>query len=89
MNSTLGGGAARALYFPAMSDKEPVIELEPRNPFSWRIVVAFLGAWLVVLALALFLKNNLLRLLLPVIGLLFVVYLGACTLLLLRNRHRR
>lgn len=71
-----------------MSKKEPVIELEPRNPFSWRVVVAFLGAWLVVLALAFFLKNSLLRLLLPAIGLLFVIYLGACTLVLLRNRNR-
>lgn len=72
-----------------MSDLEPVIELEPKNPFSWRAVVAFVGAWLVVLALALLLKNSILRLLLPVIATLFVVYLGVCTLLLLKNRNRR
>jgi membrane-bound acyltransferase YfiQ involved in biofilm formation len=72
-----------------MSDEKPVIDLEPRNPFSWRVVVAFVVSWLVVLALALFLKSNLLRLLLPVISLLLVVYLGVCTLLLLKNRNRR
>jgi membrane-bound acyltransferase YfiQ involved in biofilm formation len=72
-----------------MSDEKPVIDLEPRNPFSWRVAVAFLGAWLVAFALVWWLKSNLLRLLLPVIALLFVLYLGVCTLLLLKNRNRR
>lgn len=72
-----------------MSDEKPVIDLEPRSPFSWRVVVAILGAWLVVLGLAWFLKSNLLRLMLPAIALLLVVYLGVCTLLLLKNRNRR
>ena len=76
-------------FIAPMSEQEPVIELEPRNPFSWKVVVAFLGAWLVVLMLALFLKNNMLRLLLPVIGVLLVVYVGVCTLLFLRNRQRK
>jgi len=72
-----------------MSDEKPVIDLEPKNPFSWRVVVAFLVAWVVVLGLVWWLKSNLLRLLLPVIALLLVVYLGVCTLLLLKNRNRR
>ena len=69
-----------------MSDPEPVIELTPKNPFSWKIVAAFVGAWIVVLGLALWMKSGMIRILLPVIGLVFLVYLVSCTIYLFKNR---
>ncbi len=73
---------------PLMSDPEPIIELEPRNPFSWRVVIAFVVAWLMALGAALLLKNAMVRLLLPLIATIFVVYVGVCTLVFLKNRRR-
>jgi membrane-bound acyltransferase YfiQ involved in biofilm formation len=71
-----------------MSDQEPepVIELIPRNPFSWKIVAVFFGAWVLVLGLVYFLKSGTIRLLLPLIGIIFLVYLVVCTIYLLKNR---
>ena len=71
-----------------MSNPEPIIELEPRNPFSWRIVIAFVVAWLMALGAALLLKSGMVRLLLPLIATIFVVYVGVCTLLFLKNRRK-
>jgi membrane-bound acyltransferase YfiQ involved in biofilm formation len=69
-----------------MSENEPVIELTPRNPFSWKIVALFVLAWAVVFALVYELKSGLIRLLLPVIAIVFLVYLVICTLYLIKNR---
>lgn len=69
-----------------MSDQEPVIELTPKNPFSWKIVAMFVVAWVVVFALVYALKGGMIRLLLPVISLIFLVYLVVCTIYLLRKR---
>lgn len=76
-----------------MSDSEPVIELvpkkpepDPKNPFSWKIVAAFIGAWIVVIGLVAFLKIGMIRLLLPLIGFIFLVYLVSCTIYLIKNR---
>ncbi|MCC6416362.1 MAG: hypothetical protein IT582_10680 [Opitutaceae bacterium] len=69
-----------------MSDQEPVIELTPKNPFSWKIVALFVAAWIVVFALVYELKAPTIRLLLPAIGFVFLVYLAICTLYLLKNR---
>jgi len=69
-----------------MDDQEPVIELTPKNPFSWKIVAMFIIAWVVVFAMVYALKGGMIRLLLPVIGLVFLVYLVFCTIYLLKNR---
>jgi len=69
-----------------MSDSDPVIELTPKNPFSGKIVAAFVVAWVVVFALFFELKSGTIRLLLPLIGLIFLVYLVVCTIYLLKNR---
>ncbi|WP_221032092.1 hypothetical protein [Actomonas aquatica] len=71
-----------------MSRPEPVIELEPRTPFSWRVVMAFVVGWLVVLGAAVLMKSAMVRLLLPLIATLFVIYIGVCTLIFLKNRKR-
>jgi membrane-bound acyltransferase YfiQ involved in biofilm formation len=69
-----------------MSEEDPVIELEPKNPFSWKIVAMFLVAWLVVFGLMYELKSGMIRLLLPLIAIIFLVYLVICTLYLIKNR---
>ncbi|MFM1851028.1 MAG: hypothetical protein RIS54_712 [Verrucomicrobiota bacterium] len=69
-----------------MSDPDPVIELTPKNPFSWKVVAMFVIAWAVVFALVYELKSTTIRLLLPVIGLVFLVYLVVCTIYLIKNR---
>lgn len=66
--------------------EKPVIELEPRTSFSWKIVLLMVGAWLLVLVTALLFKSAMLRLLLPLIATMLVIYLGVCTLLFLKNR---
>ena len=71
-----------------MSKPEPIIELEPRNPFSWRIVIGFLVGWLLALGAALLLKSAMVRLLLPLIATIFVIYVSVCTLIFLKNRKR-
>ena len=70
-----------------MSDQEPVVELVPKNPFSWRIVALFLGAWIFVLGLVYFMKSGTIRILLPLIGLIFLIYLVFCTIYLLKHRR--
>lgn len=70
-----------------MPKRDPVIELEPRNPFSWKIVIAFVVAWLIALAAMIQLKLTVLRLLLPLLAVLLVIYLATCTILLLKNRR--
>ncbi|MBK8858397.1 MAG: hypothetical protein IPN11_12205 [Opitutaceae bacterium] len=69
-----------------MSEEDPVIELEPKNPFSWKIVAMFLVAWLVVFGLMYELKSGMIRLLLPLIAIIFLIYLVICTLYLVKNR---
>lgn len=69
-----------------MSDSDPVIELTPKNPFSWKIVALFVVAWIVVFAMVFELKATMIRLLLPVIALVFLVYLAVCTIYLIKNR---
>ncbi len=70
------------LHIGRMSEEDPVIELEPKhqNPFSWKVVAVFLVAWVVVFALMYELKSGMIRLLLPAIALVFLVYLVFCTL---------
>ncbi len=70
-----------------MPKRDPVIELEPRNPFSWKVVIAFVVAWLLVLIAMIELKLAVLRLLLPLLAVLLVIYLAACTILILKNRR--
>ncbi len=69
-----------------MADSDPVIELTPKNPFSWKIVALFVVAWVVVFALVYQLKSGMIRLLLPLIALIFLVYLVICTLYLIKHR---
>ncbi|MFZ9681765.1 MAG: hypothetical protein ACO3DQ_00960 [Cephaloticoccus sp.] len=69
-----------------MSDPDPVIELTPKNPFSWKVVAMFIVAWAVVFALVYLLKSATIRLLLPVIAIVFLVYLVVCTIILIKNR---
>ncbi|GIL00057.1 MAG: hypothetical protein BroJett029_42650 [Alphaproteobacteria bacterium] len=87
MKSALAPGADAITQW-GMSEEEPVIELEPKNPnpFSWKIVAVFLVAWVVVFALMYQLKSGMIRLLLPAIALVFLVYLVVCTLYLIKNR---
>ncbi|MBP6507871.1 MAG: hypothetical protein KA257_09940 [Opitutaceae bacterium] len=68
------------------AEDDPVIELTPKNPFSWKIVALFVFAWVVVLGLVYELKSGTIRLLLPLIGVIFLFYLVACTLYFIRNR---
>jgi len=77
---------AGQLHIEHMSEEDPVIELEPKNPFSWKIVAMFLVAWLVVFGLMYELKSGMIRLLLPLIAIIFLVYLVICTLYLIKNR---
>jgi hypothetical protein len=70
-----------------MPKRDPIIELEPRNPFSWKIVIAFVVAWLIALAAMIELRLPVLRLVLPLLAMLLVIYLAACTILLLKNRR--
>lgn len=70
-----------------MPKRDPVIELEPRNPFSWKILIAFLIAWIAVFAGMIWLKLTVLRLLLPLLAVLLLIYLAACTIILLKNRR--
>ena len=70
-----------------MPKRDPVIELEPRNPFSWKVVIAFIVAWLIVLVAMIELKLTVLRLLLPLLAVLLVIYLATCTILILKNRR--
>jgi membrane-bound acyltransferase YfiQ involved in biofilm formation len=69
-----------------MPDPDPVIELTPKNPFSWKIVALFVVAWVVVFTLVYQLKSGMIRLLLPLIALIFLVYLVICTLYLIKHR---
>jgi ABC-type uncharacterized transport system permease subunit len=70
-----------------MPKRDPIIDLEPRNPFSWKVVIAFVVAWLLALAAMIELKLTVLRLLLPLLAMLLVIYLATCTILLLKNRR--
>lgn len=69
-----------------MSEEDPVIELTPKNPFSWKMVAMFVVAWVVVFAVVYELKSGLIRLLLPLIAVIFLVYLVICTLYLIKHR---
>ena len=66
--------------------EDPIIDLEPRSYFSWRAVIAFVVLWIAALGSALLLKSTMIRMLLPLIAMLFVIYLGVCTLTFLKNR---
>ncbi len=70
-----------------MPKRDPSIELEPRNPFSWKVVIAFVVAWLIALVAMIELKLAVLRLLLPLLAVLLVIYLATCTILILKNRR--
>tara|TARA_R110002111_G_scaffold66825_1_gene108822 strand:- start:206 stop:418 length:213 start_codon:yes stop_codon:yes gene_type:complete len=69
-----------------MSEPDPVIELTPKNPFSWKIVGLFVAAWFVVLGLVYWMKSGTIRLLLPLLAIVFLVYLVSCTIYLIKNR---
>ena len=69
-----------------MSEEDPVIELAPKNPFSWKMVAMFVVAWAVVFAVVYELKSGVIRLLLPLIAVIFLVYLVICTLYLIKHR---
>jgi hypothetical protein len=70
-----------------MPKRDPIIELEPRNSFSWKVVIALLVAWLIAFVAMIQLKLTVLRLVLPLLALLLVIYLATCTILLLKNRR--
>lgn len=70
-----------------MPKRDPIIELEPRNSFSWKVVIALLVAWLIAFVAMIQLKLPVLRLVLPLLALLLVIYLATCTILLLKNRR--
>jgi hypothetical protein len=70
-----------------MPKRDPVIELEPRNLFSWKVVIAFIVAWVIALVAMIQLKLTVLRLVLPLLAVLLVIYLATCTILLLKNRR--
>lgn len=65
---------------------EEVIELEPKSPIRWSVVLSLVVAWCIVLFCALTFKMPLVRILLPLILLILVVYLGFCSFVLLKNR---
>lgn len=69
-----------------MPNPEPVIELEPKNPFRWTVLLALVALWAVALGLGIWLKSGLVRMLLPLILIVLVLYLGFCTFYLLKNR---
>ena len=48
--------------------------------------MGFVVGWLVMLGVALALKTAMVRILLPVIALVFLIYLVICTLYFLKNR---
>jgi hypothetical protein len=54
--------------------------------FSWAHVFLFITAWIAVLMLAILMRATIFRLLLPLITAIFVVYLGVCTILYLKNK---
>ena len=70
-----------------MPKRDPVIELEPRNLLSWKVVIAFIVAWVIALVAMIQLKLTVLRLVLPLLAVLLVIYLATCTILLLKNRR--
>jgi len=59
-----------------------------RGPFRWWIVVGFLTAWAVLVVAAVWIKLSLVRVLLPGILVILLIYLLICTLYLLRNRKQ-
>ncbi|MGH8020974.1 MAG: hypothetical protein ACREIA_22360 [Opitutaceae bacterium] len=65
---------------------EPIIELEPKNPFRWTIFLALVLTWIVVLALTIWLKNGALRVFLPIVLLVLIGYLAACAIYNFRRR---
>ncbi|RME69460.1 MAG: hypothetical protein D6781_08530 [Verrucomicrobia bacterium] len=70
------------------NDEPPVIDLVPRSPFRWKVVIALVVAWTVVFILAVYTRHGMLRLLLPLIVFAFVVYLGWCFYVLFRRGRR-
>lgn len=70
-----------------MSRPPDIIELEPKQPFSWKIVVCLLVTWLAVLALAFYLKARIIFLLLPLIAVIILGYIVVGTILFLKNRR--
>jgi hypothetical protein len=69
-----------------MRDPEPVIELEPKSPFRWKVFLAIAFLWGAVLALAVELKSNVLRMVWPALLFVLVLYLAVCTFVLLKRR---
>lgn len=70
-----------------MPEPRRVIELEPKNPFRWSVVLGVAVLWLVLLGLGVVLKNRVLLLLWPALLFILVVYLGICTIVLLKNKR--
>ncbi|MFH1496907.1 MAG: hypothetical protein ABII82_03680 [Verrucomicrobiota bacterium] len=69
-----------------MKRAERPIELEPRYPISWKVVGIMVLAWVLTLVAVVGLRMRMLIILMPVIGVLLVVYLTVCTVIFLKNR---
>jgi len=71
-----------------MPEKDPVIELEPKqkSPFQWPVFLALVIAWIVLLVLAIELKSSMLRMLWPLLLVILVIYLAVCTFSVLHAR---
>lgn len=54
------------------------------SPFRWSIVIGLIVLWLTVLACAIFLKAGMFRVLLPAVMVILIVYLGICSIYLLK-----
>lgn len=69
-----------------MKRTDPPIDLEPKNPFSWKVFGLFLLGWAIACLALIELRSPMLRLLMPLIAVILVGYLAVCTVLFLKNR---
>lgn len=69
------------------ANEEPPIELEPRRPFSWKVIGVLVVLWIAALVAAVVLRQGTIRLLLPALAAGLILYLGGCTLVWLRRRR--
>lgn len=72
---------SKTLTFASMS-------LKSSGKFApWKAALALLVAWLGAFVAMIELKLTVLRLVLPLVALLIVIYLATCTILFLKNRR--
>jgi hypothetical protein len=69
-------------------DDIEVIEYVPKRQglFRWWFVAVLIGAWVLVLLGAFFLKMTMFRVMLPALMVVLLVYLMVCTLIAMRRK---